>query len=91
MAHIGNRYAFLSIDVDLEGKQHQHMRYGLAYLVDAVVAPRPDGRPDEMHGRYSGLPQLQFQLEIEVRGIDADEYRRRLGEHAALYVAVDGK
>ena len=91
MADVGDRYAFLAVDLFLERKQYQHVRNRLADLVDALIAPRPDRRTDEVHRGRAGLAQLMLQAQVEIRRVDANEHGRRLGQPAPLDVAIGGQ
>src|SRR5690606_1443879 len=70
---IGDGYAVLAIDVDLEGKQHQHMRDGPLDGVDALETPGPDRWTHEMNRGYSGRPQMSLEAQIEIRRIHPDK------------------
>ena len=91
MADVGDRYAFLAVDLFLERKQYQHVRNRLADLVDALIAPRPDRRTDEVHRGRAGLAQLMLQAQVEIRRVDANEHGRRLSQPAPLDVAIGGQ
>ncbi len=88
MPHVSDRNAFLAVNLFLEREQHKHVRYRLADLVDALVAPGPDRRPHEMDGRRAGLAQLMLQAQVEIRRVDPDEDFGRLRQPAPLDVPI---
>ena len=87
VADVGHGHDLPAVQLDLEGEQHQHMRDRAADLVDALEAPGPDRRADEMHGGNAGGAQLFFQAQVEVRRIDPHEHVRTPVQRAAEGVA----
>ena len=73
MADIRRRDTVARVDRRLEWKHAQHMVDRAAHLLDALAAPGPDRRADEMDRLDAGLLEPAFELEIEVGRIDADE------------------
>ena len=64
-------------------------------LLDALAAPGPDRRADEMDHRASlpapRGPQPQFEVEVEVRSVDADESRRWFGQQSPREIPTDAR
>src|SRR5690606_41298870 len=56
---------------------------------ETFEAPRPDRGAEEMDGGHPLRPQLLFEPQIEVGGVDAHEYIGRRGFPPAPHVAVD--
>src|SRR5690606_30109569 len=67
----------------------QHVGDGAPDALDALVTPGPDGRAYEVEGRHAGRPELFFQTQVEVGGIDPDEDIRWLGLPATGDIAVN--
>ena len=69
-----HRHLMLQIELCLEGKQTEHQVAALANLQHALLPPGPDGRTDIVHRANARLTQLQFNVEGEIRRIDANEH-----------------
>ena len=74
VAHVGGGNAVACQQLGLEREDAQHMVGCAADLLDALGAPGPDGRADEMHGLDARSAQIHFQAQVEVGRIDADEH-----------------
>ena len=73
MADVGGGDTMLRQQVDLEGKDAQHVIDAALDLLDPLRPPGPDGRADEMRGLDARGLEVALQIQIEVRRIDADE------------------
>jgi hypothetical protein len=67
--------AVFGVDRWLHREQAQHAVGAAADFLRALFAPRPDRRADVVHGAQAGLLQALLHAEIEIRRVDADDYR----------------
>ena len=80
MADIADWHLPLTQEGLLEGEDAQHQVHGAAQALDPPRTPGPDRRTDQVGGGDAGPAQAPLQGHIEVRGVDADEEVRWLGE-----------
>ena len=78
-----------AIQRGLEGKQAQQAIDGPRDLVHTPRTPGPDRGADQVRGAHTGIAQAPRQSQIEVRRVDAEQQRRRVGAPAPVQRAAD--
>ena len=76
-----------SVEVSLERQEAQHEVAGLADATDAALAPRPHLRAHVLHRAQPAALQLLFEAQVEVRHVDADQWRTITATMAAAFAA----
>ncbi|MNF31712.1 hypothetical protein D3C84_124800 [compost metagenome] len=71
-----HRHLMGVVELRLERKQGQHQVAGVTNLQHAFLPPGPDGGTDVVHGLDPGTAQFEFEAQVEIRRIDADEQVR---------------
>ena len=83
MADEAHRHLMLVVKPGFEGEQRQHQIAGLADLQHSLLPPCPDRRADVVDRLDPGSTQLELEPQIEIRGVDADEYIWPLRDQSA--------
>jgi hypothetical protein len=73
MAHIGGCNTVLGQQFGLKRKDAQHVVYAALNFLHSVGAPGPNRGADKVHGFDALLAQCGLEVEVEIRGIDANE------------------
>lgn len=73
MADISRVDAMLSKQGRFKRKDAQHVIDALADFFNTVCAPCPNGWAHEVHGRHTRRFEVARQVQIKVRGINANE------------------
>ena len=87
MADVGGRNAGVVIDLLFERKDQQHAINRACDLLDALAAPGPDRRADEVNRAHALPAQLLLEPQVEVRCVDTDKDLRSRREYALAQIA----